>query len=314
MVCGIIIFNPELQRLRLNVEKIQTNDVKIIFFVNQCNWECEEYLSSVKNSVVVTQRKNVGIATALNEIFEYAQSIGEKWVLTFDQDSVISDEFLQAVNFRSDTVDNQIACICPKVVDNRRIYPANKIVKYIGSEQYVQMCITSGSCTRVKAWEEVGKFDDYLFIDLVDNDFCKRLVLSGWKILRLNKIELDQQFGNIEPKNDKMVQIIKNICGRMHNQKLAVNVAKFAYKKKVSPMRVYYTNRNLIYLNKKLRKYGGIGYESYNCKSYFGFIVSFIFPSFLRAQNKFAVLKATVKGIRDGIKTNPWQWKANIDT
>lgn len=311
MVCGIVIFNPELDRLKANIKELQEDDAKIVFFVNDCDAECNKYIKSIENAIVLTQGKNVGIATALNEIFKCAQELGEEWVLTFDQDSVISDEYLLQMSKKAEDADEEIACICPKVVDKRRIFPANKIVNYEGTEQYVQMCITSGSYTRIRSWEQVGKFDDYLFIDLVDNDFSKRLVQSGWKILRMNDVELNQEFGNIEPRNKKTVERIKSLCDKVKNKKLAVNISKLAYKKKVSPLRVYYTNRNIIYLNKKLRKYGGIGYESYSCKSYVGFLFSFILPSILRAQNKKKVLSSTITGIRDGIKKEPELWTAS---
>lgn len=308
MIFGIIIFNPELDRLKANIRKLQKENVKIVFFVNGCNFECDKYINTIENAIVLTHGKNVGIATALNEIFECAKKMGEEWVLTFDQDSIISDEFLLQMTKKAEKVDEGIACICPKVIDKRRIFPANKIVNYEGDEQYVQMCITSGSYTKVSAWMQVGKFDDYLFIDLVDNDFCKRLIQSGWKILRLNCMELNQEFGNIEPRSKKTVEEIKFLCDKVQNKKVAVNISKLAYKKKVSPLRVYYTNRNIIYLNKKLKKYGGIGYESYSCRSYVGFIISFVIPSVLRAQNKIAVIKATFDGIVDGAKSNPEQW------
>lgn len=308
MVCGIVIFNPELNRLKVNVKKLQKENVKIVFFINECDEKCMKYLGTVENAITLTKNQNVGIATALNEIFKCAQRLGKEWVLAFDQDSVISDDFLWKIRKKIDDADKQLACVCPKIIDTRRIFPANKIVSYEGNEQYVQMCITSGSCTSVKAWVDIGGFDDELFIDLVDNDFCKRLICSEWKILRLNNVELNQEFGNIQPKSEKTVLRIKKICTRLHNKKLAANIAKLAYKKKVSSLRVYYTNRNIIYLNKKLKKYGGIGYESYNCKSYLGFIVSFMLPSILRAQDKKAVFKATVNGIKDGVKSKPAEW------
>lgn len=85
-----------------------------------------------------------------------------------------------------------------------------------------------------------------------------------------------------------------------------------SYKKSVSPLRVYYTNRNIIYVNKKLNKYGSIGYENYNCKGYLGFIISFMIPSILRAQDKKSVLKATIQGVCDGKRSKPGEWSAEI--
>ena len=80
------------------------------------------------------------------------------------------------------------------------------------------------------------------------------------------------------------------------------NIAKLSYKKKVSPLRIYYTNRNVIYLNKKHKKYGGIGYESYYCKSFAGYYTKFNLSSIMRSDHKMKILKAVVKGTKDGIK------------
>lgn len=35
MIFGIIIFNPELDRLKANIRKLQKENVKIVFFVNR---------------------------------------------------------------------------------------------------------------------------------------------------------------------------------------------------------------------------------------------------------------------------------------
>ena len=122
--------------------------------------------------------------------------------------------------------------------------------------------------------------------------------------MKLNRWILDQEFGKIIPKSDKVQKIWIKVSKILHNQ----NFAKFSYKKFVSPMRVYYTNRNIIYLNKKMKKYGKVGYENYNCRGYVGFIVSFMLPSILRAQDKKKVIRATIQGIKDGRDAKVREW------
>ena len=85
----------------------------------------------------------------------------------------------------------------------------------------------------------------------------------------------------------------------LHNR----NIAKLTYRKKVSPFRVYYVHRNLLYLNKKFKKYGGIGYENFYCHTFLGFLLYFSLPSFVRGQNKFKILKAILQGLYDGYKS-----------
>jgi rhamnosyltransferase len=46
----------------------------------------------------------------------------------------------------------------------------------------VDSCITAGSLCRVAAWQEIAGYDERLFIDFVDFDFCLRLRMAGWRI------------------------------------------------------------------------------------------------------------------------------------
>ena len=39
-----------------------------------------------------------------------------------------------------------------------------------------------------------------------------------------------------------------------------------------------------------------------------GFLISFVVPSIVRAQEKLKVIAATVKGIRAGVQSSPEEW------
>lgn len=56
---------------------------------------------------------------------------------------------------------------------------------------YVDFCITSGSFVNLSVWKQIGKYDEFLFVGLVDNEYCKRVILNGYKILRLNEMLMD---------------------------------------------------------------------------------------------------------------------------
>lgn len=300
IAAGIVLYQPDIIRLEKCIENLKKQVDRIYVFDNS------EKRIKINDAPIVymTEDKNKGISYALNKIMKKAKMDGFNWVLTMDQDSIIPDGmisgFEECIKRHSD-----VGIICPQVIDKRRVYSVAQRNK---EEIYVDFCITSASCTSIEAWEECGKFDEWLFIDLVDNEFCKRIRLSGYKILRLNEWVLDQEFGKIIPKSECKQKFWLVVSKLLHNQ----NFAKFSYKKFVSPLRVYYTNRNIIYVNKKLRKYGHIGYENYNCKGYLGFVISFMIPSILRAQDKKAVLKATIKGICDGRKSRPIEWSVEI--
>ncbi len=94
---------------------------------------------------------------------------------------------------------------------------------------------------------------------------------------------LAQEFGDIKAKAAWKEKFWLKVGKLLRND----NFAKFSYKKIVHANRVYYTCRNVIYLNKKFKKYGGIGYEeNYNCHTFLEFVICFVFPSIIRADKK----------------------------
>ncbi len=298
IAAGIVLFNPDNPyRLRQSIESVLSQVEKVYLFDNST--KKEEYPDNEK-IIYYSENENKGIAYALNQIMAMAKADGYEWLITMDQDSILPDGIIN--DFEVHTKIDKIGIICPQVIDKRRAYMK---VNTQPNEEYIEMCITSGSCTSIKVWETIGQYDDRLFIDLVDNEFCKRLIFCGYRILRLNKWVLDQEFGKIVPKSPFKQKFWIKVSKILHNE----NFAKFSYKKSVSPLRVYYTCRNIIYVNRKLKLCGPTAYENYNCKGYLGFVFSFIIPSFLRATQKRKVVKAFVKGTCKGIcmKVEPWK-------
>ena len=304
IAAGIVMFNPENEeRVKNSLESILSQVDKAYVFDNSTTANCIAFPSTV---TYLTEHENKGIAYAMNRIMEMARNDGYDWLITMDQDSIMPDGIIEA--YKKHISDNDVGIICPQVIDSRRSYME---VKKEPKEEYIDFCITSASCTSISAWEKIGRFDEWLFIDLVDNDFCKRMVVSGYKILRMNELVLDQEFGKIIPKSERVQKFWNRIAKVLHND----NFGKLGYRKFVSPMRVYYTCRNIIYVNKKLCHYGKTGYrENYNCSGYPGFLIAFVVPSVLRAQKKREVLKAVIKGTKDGRKTRPEIWRTEQNT
>lgn len=300
---GIVLFHPEKKRLFKNVDIINAEVDNIYIYNNGADKSIIEELIKNAKVIMLGDGKNIGIASAMNRIFEAAKKNNDEWLVTFDQDSISDNELIREYK-RIIGFYPKAAIFCPQVIDSRR-----KFTKPVNSKKIekVDRCITSASCTRINAWDDVDGFDDFLFIDLVDNDFCKKLVIKKWKIYKLNSVILDQEFGDIQLKDEKTVKRIIGISEFVRNKLkltyLADNIGKLSYRKKVNPMRVYYSNRNIIYLNKKYCNYGGIGYDSYRCKSYLGFLIVFNLASFLRGRDKKRIFSAIIHGIRDGRKS-----------
>lgn len=300
VVAGIVLYKPDFKRLNENLELLCQQFETVILYNNDADISKINITPKcIKKIKIIGKGKNLGIAYALNQIMKMAYDLKYDWVVTFDQDSIIPNNLIN--EYSKHLQDPKVGIICPQVIDKRRKYEK---VKKAPKEEFVQMCITSGSCTSVEVWKKIGGFDNWLFIDLVDNDFCKRLILSRYKILKMNNVILDHQYGTIARRNNHVEHFFLKLGEKVHN----VNIQKLSFKRIVNPMRIYYENRNVIYLNKKYKNYGGIGYDNHHCRTYLGFFITFSVYSWLVGKPKKKIAHAVMQGIRDGTRkeVNPW--------
>lgn len=155
IAAGIVVFNAEKERLENNISRLK-KQVKDVYIFDNSNVSDGDY----DGVTYLSENKNCGIAYALNRIMEQAKADGYKWLITMDQDSLIPDGMVHGFEESIRTHEN-IGIICPQVIDRRRTYLQAEDNE---AEEYVNFCITSASCTSIEAWENCGKFDEWMFI------------------------------------------------------------------------------------------------------------------------------------------------------
>lgn len=282
---GIVLYNPEINRLKLNIDAICVQ-VKVVYCFNNGSDNSNEIyrlLQNYTNVYLIDENKNLGIATALNRMTERASKDGMEWLLTLDQDSICASNMIE--EFNKYTNKKNIGIICPLSKDKRR--PQEKVPLSDTVISEIDYCITSGSLININICNTIGGFDDYLFIDSVDNDYCYRIRKNNYKIIRFNHIILDHELGDLTPSKGAKFYLK---LGTIFKSK---RIKALSYKRKVLPMRAYYQTRNIVYLSKKhgspIYKFS-VKFALYNGAS-----------DILRSQNKVAVAKAVMKGFKDGL-------------
>lgn len=164
-----------------------------VYVVDNSGIDNRSLLTDIANTTYIDLGQNRGIATALNEGIAQAVQNGADWVLTMDQDSRWNQysvsEYIQ--------VASQY-----EMLDRVGIFsPYQDIDGMVGrhhmrgSYEVRQVVMCSGNLLRTKAWEQVGKFREDFFIDLVDDEICCRLRAFGWDIVRINTIHLTHRLG-----------------------------------------------------------------------------------------------------------------------
>lgn len=270
VLAAIVLFNPELERLNQNIGAIfdQVDDVVLI---DNGSSNLKEVKESVKHQVhYVVNEKNVGIARALNEGFEYAIENGFDWVLTLDQDSVC-DKNLIAVYKKYLHLDD-IGMLTCNFIDRN----ANTHLEEEKNEEYytVSRCITSASFCSVDAYKKSGGFDNEMFIDFVDFDYSIKMYLNGFKIYRINYNGLLHEIGHSKVYHFLGLRFVSS---------------------NHSPFRQYYMARNPIIMSKKYPKY-------YKMNARIGIELSNFFVILAFEKNKWKKIKRRFAGICDGLK------------
>lgn len=244
---------------------------------NNSNKNTKDILVKLENDKIkiIYNEKNYGIARALNEGVKFARKNNFKWILTMDQDSIAEgkmvDKLLECAKFYANY--SRVVSFSPNILYAREIYQNRKI-----KSKLYQKCltvITSGNLVKTDVFNDFIKYEEKLFIDSVDFDFCLKLRMNGFKIIRCNNVSLTHALGEM-----RFIKIF--------DIKIPYHVH--------SPTRKYYMMRNNIYIFKK--------YSSKNtwfCLKKQLFIFIFCIQSLALEDNRLINLKYLFKGFLDGI-------------
>ena len=229
---GIVTYYPDYDKLALSLKKLLGQNCETIIYDNTPD-EGSEYthhkammedICEQYKTKLVCDGVNSGVAKAYNEIMK-AFDCKADFVLTLDQDTVIPDNLVE--NYCQNRNLAAVGILCPNLkYKNDNIYTEEKGIDNIDT------CISSGSFISLKAWKDTDGFDEDMFIDFVDFDFCYSLIEKGYRIYRLNEVTINHELGQLHP---------KTLFGR----KIMVT--------NHSPLRKYYYIRNAIICWKKHR-------------------------------------------------------------
>jgi rhamnosyltransferase len=150
---------------------------------------------------VIYNDENVGIAAALNAGVSHAKKAGHQWVATFDQDSRVTPGMITSMMRAYDRYPGKksVAILCPRYTDKTM----GLIASYTGKSgnsrtpavAEVLAVMTSGNLVKVDVFGAIGYFNEALFIDHVDSEFCLRCAAHGFKILEVQDAILEHALG-----------------------------------------------------------------------------------------------------------------------
>lgn len=235
----IITYNVE-NKFRNRINKLKGKVHEIIVVDNGSKIETINMLKELEKDItIIYLEKNKGIAYALNKGINYSIEKGYDWILTLDHDSIVTDDMIENMlkcygNFDKE-LREKVAMLVPTHVEEKE-YENRDIIsneeKF--SKPYIEVLteITSGALTKADIYKNIGLYDEKLFIDLVDHDYCLSLNRKGFKVIQVSSAVLIHNLGE---------SVKKNVLG------LKMTPTNH------SPLRRYYMSRNRHYIWEKYK-------------------------------------------------------------
>lgn len=227
----VVLYHPDPMEVKRNINSYLSFVSKLYIVDNTpaASIASQDILTDEKKISYIASGKNEGIAAALNTGASLAAEAGYHWLLTMDQDSFFeadqAEKYFSA--FRQNFVNNGSVAV---------VAPSHFIDKVNAATEYVQemAVITSGSLINLAVWKEIGGYDNKLFIDEVDHEYCYRAKTKGYSVFRFPSIHLNHKLG--EKKE-------AGYSGSIAKRKRTIH----------SPRRVYFMVRNYLYVRKKYK-------------------------------------------------------------
>lgn len=237
-----------------------------------------EQYTTIHGIGTILNSANMGIAYALNQGVSYASEHGYQWILTLDQDSLVTPgmiETLLNVYESLDAKEKEITAGLFAVPIEKSIAHSGDFRSETDNMNYakVKVGITSGNLLRTEIFAKVGLFDEKLFIDYVDHDFYLRLASAGYQLLECEGAKLIHQRGNYTQRKF---------------------IGKLIETSNHSALRKYYITRNRMYMWKTYGK-SHPDFVLHDKKTFRMQMLKLL----LVEDDRWAKLKMVVKGIMD---------------
>ena len=232
----VISYNPIIPLLQEDLDALFSQIDRVVLMDNGSeNIDQVRTLSrQYARLQLVENGENLGLPVNYNRAAHMAHDEGFQWLLTMDQDTVIPEGMIDA--FLQYAPMKNVAVIGPAIWNVNRV-SIDEVRAALPDEPYTYVdefgCISSASMNRVDTLLQLGGFDEKLFIDWVDFDYCKNVQIHGYDILRVNSCIARHQIGD-------------------HPEKRYRFLWRTITKTKSPPQRCYYSCRNRLYY---IRKY-----------------------------------------------------------
>jgi rhamnosyltransferase len=261
-VAVVTLFNPKEEVID-NIKSYQPYIKELLIIDNSpsLSTSIASIEENFSNTILLSSSTNLGISKSLNLALDYAKSKNYSWLLTMDQDSYFDKvEIEKFFSLFRQVRKKDLAIFSP--LHNKAFLKEGKT--YNSKELFV---LTSGNIINVQKAFSIGGFNEKLFIDEVDHEFCLRLKKRGYIIFQNQNSYLN------------------HTLGEKHGN-LNVNLYPSS--------RIYYMVRNYLYIRKKYKREMPLFFEKRDI-----YLLKFFLKQFYFSKKRIKYIFMLYRGIKD---------------
>jgi len=293
----VVGFNPDIAVLSRLLKTLSLQVDALILVDNGGSGSLNELEEFRKvNLIYLNLEGNKGLGAALNVGIGVAIERGAEFVALFDQDSAPPGQLIsKLLESHRRLAESGVDCaaVSPVFFDRREdtknyfpfyreidgkitsTYPSNSTERLVPADTL----ITSGMLVKAKVWKEGGTFDEGIFVDYTDTEWCFRVRHQGHVL-----------YGNLDIE-----------MGHAPSDAPPARLAGFSFFR-YSPVRRYYYFRNTIFF--LLSDTASFVWKK---RIATGLCLRFIVNIFIDRE-KWKSFKMMILGIRDGFRRKSGKW------
>jgi rhamnosyltransferase len=192
---SIVLYYPDegiIAKIRQYAEYLDV----VIVVDNTDNGMPFSELNDIPNVAYRALGKNVGMAAALNVAAKMAIERKCSWMMMLDQDSKLDRSLYESITSHIIALGElRLGIAAPVQVSKPSDLPTTCTTAPVQDVNYV---MTSGSVMNLEAFQQCGPFEDKLFIDHVDHEYCLRLLRRGYRVVQFSRLVLSHSLGETQ--------------------------------------------------------------------------------------------------------------------
>lgn len=284
----VVLYKPDINAIKVNLQLL-AQQVEILLVVDNSSENNIRFIPTCENITYIPLMHNVGIAAAQNEGIRNLTKYDLDYVLFSDQDSTPESDTAEKLLLAFRLIKNLGIKVAATGTTSINVTTGNPYPPKTPEGEYFRLngydnvmhakqcdaIPSSISLLELEVIKEIGGFDESLFIDGVDYEWCWRAAMKGYHVYCVKEAPIKHMLGE----GDHV----------LHGRHIAIS----------SPFRCYYQYRNYLWLLN--RDYVPTWWKR---KHLFKYMVKFFYyPLFSKPHLPY--ITNMLKGISDGIlKTN----------